>query len=175
MNPWLKRLFLITSIGGGFAGAAVTGSQFADSGQGPLNYALIGVVTLAYSVGIIGGIELIEDEGKGLRVLSWYYLAQVPYLISPVISYQFFSGLTLFGAVGSRGLTWGAYLGSRWLYGLFQMHDPRFEVGANAFGIWATWYLRWELGKKLASQSPDPEPAPAAPDAGQPPRQFLTG
>jgi len=161
-------LFLIISIGGGFAGAAVTITQLANSGQAPLYYALIGIVTVAYSIGIYGGIKLIEDEEKGLRILSWYYLAQIPYLVSPVISYQFYSGLTLFGAIGTRGVTWGAYCGSRWLYTLFQMSDSRLEVGANFFGVWATWYLRKELGRKLANPRPCPTPVPVAPQAGPP-------
>jgi hypothetical protein len=171
MNPWLKRLFLVISIGGGFAGAALTSAQFAVSGQAPLYYALIGVVTSAYAIGVYGGIKLIEDEAKGLRVLSWYYLAQIPYLISPIVSYQFYSGLTVFGAFGSEGSTWGAYCGSRWLYSLLQMNDSRFEVGANAFAIWATWYLRRELSKSLANQPPDSTHAHVPAVAEPPPRR----
>ncbi len=163
MNRWLRKLFLVLSIGGGFAGLAVTCAQLFQPSQPLFYYVLCFVVCLAYIQGILSGLVLAENEEEGLRQLSWYFLAQVPVFISPVISYQFAAGAWLTIVVSTTGIHWAAQFGGRWVMALLQLNDRTFGVGANIFAIWATWYLRMALRKRRASQSPDRTPSTIAP------------
>jgi len=150
MNIWHRRLFLVVSIGGGFTGFAVTSGQLFQPGQLPLYYMLCVGVAIAYASGVYGGLKLVEEEAKGLAILSWYFLAQIPIFVSPIISYQFSSGLTAYTTVGTIGLSWGANFGCHWQFSLFQFGDRTLAVGANLFAIWATWFLRKQLARKAA-------------------------
>jgi hypothetical protein len=148
MSNWIRRLFVIVSIGGGFAGCAITTDQIFQSDQSLGFYVVSIVVALAYAAGIYGGVKLIEDEERGMSFLSWYFVAQIPYLISPVFSYQFTSGFTAFAALGSNGSSWGIFYGGRWMFSLLQSGDSGFAFGANFFALWAAWYLRMMLKRK---------------------------
>jgi len=166
MNRWLRRLFLVLSIGGGFAGLAFTGSQLLQPSHPLLYYVVCFVVCLAYIQGILSGLVLVENEAEGVRQLSWYFLAQVPVFISPVISYQFSVGAWLTIIFGTMGVRGSAQFGSQWAVALLQLNDRTVGIGANAFAIWATWYLRMVLRRKCANKAPVPTSGTVTPPAG---------
>jgi hypothetical protein len=175
MNIWLKRLFLVLSTGGGFTGFTVTAPLLFRSYENPLNYVLFVAVMTAYAFGIYAGIKLVEKEEIGLSLLSWYFLAQVPVVISPVASYLFSSGVTTYVTIGSPGgLSWGFYIGGRWQISILNFNDTTIAFGLNIFAIWATWLLRKQLAKSRANQALLPTPMLAtdhadprsAPDTG---------
>lgn len=160
MNPWLKRLFWIASIGGGFCGLAITSAEIFQSGR-PLFIDLLYVgVAAAYGFGIYGGIKLIEDEERGLSLLSWYFLAQTVTLTSLVLAYAFWSGCAAFVTVGTKGLGWQAVYGARWFINVLELGDSTLIFGVNLFGLWAVWYLRRELRRVRGRASARPEAPP---------------
>jgi hypothetical protein len=151
VNTWFRRLFLVLSIGGGFLGFSATSGQLFQAGQPLLFYVLCIAVAMAYGSGIYGGLMLVEEEEKGLVILSWYFLAQVPIFISPIIAYQFSSGLTAYATIGTKGVSWAAFYGGRWQISLFQFGDTGFAAGINFFAVWAIWYLRKQLERVATS------------------------
>jgi len=148
MKLWLRRLFLVVSVGGGFSGLTVTTMQLLQSGQPVLTYGVSLAACVAYVFGIYSGVKFIESETEGLSLLSWYHLVQIPVVESPIISYKFTSGLAAYLAFGNHGLSWGAYFGGQWQFALFQLQERTFGLGANFFAVWATWYLRKQLARK---------------------------
>jgi len=169
LKIWYRRLFLVASVGGGFSGIAITSTQLFRSGQPPIVYLIYIAVSAAYAAGIYGGIKLIEDEARGLSLLSWYFLVQIPAVSSPVITYLFWSGFSMYLSGGSNGFNWRALYGARWLVNLLRPEDVSVEVGINLFALWATWFLRRELSRLRARPLPDPPQAPGTSAVGEPP------
>ena len=113
VNIWWRRFFLILSVGGGFAGFAFTAGELVQFDRSLSYYVLcVGAMAL-YAFGVFGGLQLVEEKTKGVSLLSWYFLLQIPILISPIFSYEFSSGFTLSVIVGNSGATWTAFLGGR--------------------------------------------------------------
>ncbi len=158
MNIWLRRLFLILSIGGGFAGFTITSVQLIEGTHPLIFYVLSVVACLAYLQGVVAGLRLVENEPDGLRLLFWYNVAQIPVLTSPVLSYLFWAGASLNITLGSNGVKWFAGYGGRWQIGLFQFGDLTFAVGVNFVALWAAWYL-WKLRQRQPLYPP-PGPVP---------------
>lgn len=145
MNIWIRRLFVVTSIGGGVTGLLVTFAQLNIKDGFGFSLGLYIVMCLVYACGIFSGLIFTEDEKRGVRLLSWYFLAQAPILISRPFSYQFTAGINIFTTIGTNGLHGGAYFGGEWLISFLQLREPRELVGINFFAVWATWYLRKRL------------------------------
>jgi hypothetical protein len=150
MKIWFRRFFILVSIGGSAAGLTATASQLFQAGHQWLFYPLYSVACAAHAFGMFSGLVFVENEERGLRLLSWYFLIQVPIFISPIVSYQFSSGITAYLTFGNNGLRWSAYFGGEWLVALFQLQEKTVLVGLNFFAVWATWYLRKALAKKHA-------------------------
>ena len=170
---------MVVSIGGGFSGFALTSAQLLQTGLPFFNYLLSAGVAVAYAAGVYGGLKLIEDEEKGLTILSWYFLTQVPLLVSPVVTYVFSSGATIGATVGTNGINFAVYYGARWEFYLFRLSDHTIAVGLNFFAIWATWYLRRQLARRTADKALEPtlgtgadgvDPPPAPPPVLTPPQ-----
>ncbi len=141
MNVWLRRLLVLASIGGGSAGFAVAAREFLKADQNTLYYLVCVVVMIAYAAGIYGGIRLAERERDGPRWLFWFFLAQVPVVTSPVLSYLFWCGATVHVTLGTNGFAWGAFVGSQWQISLLQFKHAAYAFGLNFFALWASWYL----------------------------------
>jgi hypothetical protein len=112
MNAWFRRLLLILTIGGGFVGLVLTISFFPQANKVIAYIMLLAFVGL-YGYGIFVGLKLSEGSAT-LGHLRLYFGIQIPFISSPVIAYQFCSGLQVTVAIGQPGFSWGCRLGSEW-------------------------------------------------------------
>lgn len=161
MNTWTKRLFILLSIGGGYAGAVIISGMLPKS---PLLSAtqLIGWAMIAtFCYGVFGGLSLLDNEVKGLRRLRWFFLIQIPVLSSPFFAYSCNAGLSL-------GVWWiGGANGLLWRFGsemtlLFRASQP-WGIGVNLVGLaMFVWTIRILARMESMAASPVPNGMPAA-------------
>jgi len=148
MNAWFRRLLLILTIGGGFAGVLLTIHSL------PQGNKVIGYISLLafiglYSYGIFVGFKLSEGPVP-LEHLRVYFGLQIPFISSPLIAYRFCSGLSATVAIIQPGLRgrWDYRLGSVWR---FVIHSSApWGVGINlvALVIVLLLYSRWAVCRK---------------------------
>ena len=167
MNIWIRRLFIITSIGGGFLGLAANLAQLFRSGQAFSFYFLVTCASCVYAYGVFAGLKFVENEAVGMDLLSWFSFAQIPTITSPVLGYLLISGFSVWFAVGNTGFHFNYYVGSSWTFSFLNIQEDNISIGVNFFALWATWYLRKKLGEARANQSPDPALASVTPPAEQ--------
>ena len=112
MNPWLKRIFLLLTIGGGFLGTVMTLLMLGKSElrivEVPLALAILG----SFVFGIFSGWTLIQNEDKGLRAVKWFFAIQIPFFSSPFFGYWMMSGFGFRAIISDGGFTVTAKLGS---------------------------------------------------------------
>ena len=152
MNIWLKRFFIIVSVGGGAVGFTAIVPQLFQDGHPVIYYVMYCVAIFLNTFGIYSGITFVENEKKGIDLLSQYFLFQIPILASPILSYQFTSGITAYLTLGSNGLLWGAHFGADWFFSLFQTEEKAALAGINFFALWANWFLRTKLRTRIREQ-----------------------
>ncbi len=141
MNRNHRRVLGVLSIGGGFLGVAIGLSKFAVV-SGFFNYIFILVFVGFYIFGIVSGVLLIEsDSYQAIKWSSLYWLIQVPIVMSPLLGYQFASGLILnvwLATAGGSG--WYFSLGSAFGYSMFESFQP-WSIGVNIVALLVTVYL----------------------------------
>src|SRR3954463_12097227 len=88
MNRWLRRIIVVTTVGGGFGGIIVTLESLSKiQGKSPLSIAICCAVGLVYMVGIVLGVRFAERE-RVTWPLIIFYLVQVPWFASPSFGYH---------------------------------------------------------------------------------------
>jgi hypothetical protein len=149
MSVWFRRLILILTIGGGFVGiVAVTIRIFAHSNHFT-TYVVLLVVGALYGYGILIGLKL-SERAVPLRHLRVYFSLQIPVVSSPLVVYQFCSGLQA-TVVILPGLGWQWRLGSEWHVAILSRASWGCGVNFVAAIIVLLLYSRWAHN----SASPD--------------------
>ncbi len=97
-------------IGGGFIGIALTAQSFSQADRVIVYIALLAFVCLN-GYGIFLGVRLSEGSAR-LRHLRFYFMLQIPFISSPIIVYQFATGLHVTVAIIQSTLSCGWRLGS---------------------------------------------------------------
>jgi hypothetical protein len=134
MNPWLRRLQLVLTIGGGFAGLAVSFDTMSDSFRQSVPNGLIIVPAALYFLSaIVIGLRLAEDRASR-RSLLWLYGVQVPLLSSPVIAYRLSLGAHAYVGVLGDSFYWHFQFGDLYRVNLGNGDLP-WGVGVNLFGL----------------------------------------
>ena len=142
MNNNYRRALSILSIGGGYLGVVISLSNlWAVSGFFTSLFVLCFVGL--YLFGIVSGTFLLESGSlKAIRLNYIYWMLQVPVLMSPILGYQFSSGLVLNIWLGSfDGFGWNISLGSSFRYSMFESYQP-WLMGINIIALAITLSLR---------------------------------
>lgn len=133
MNPGMRRLHLLLTIGGGFAGIIITlEAFFASKEANPLFYALLLAFVCLYGYGVFAGLRFAEapEENKHLAVFYWL---QVPWISSPIFAYRFASGFHVSGAIIGSQLSGFFRVGSDWQFSMLQ--SAPWGIGLNVFAL----------------------------------------
>lgn len=150
MNPWLRRLHLVLTIGGGFVGVAATlQTTLTTPSPNPIYYAMMAGFGLLYGYGMFVGLRLVERPAETLHLLV-YYCLQVPWISSPLIAYRFTSGFHLSGGIIDGRLSTLFRLGSDWQFSF--LLDAPWGIGVNGFALAMALFLAFQRSK--------PTPAP---------------
>jgi hypothetical protein len=155
MKPWLRWALIITQVGGGFTGIVITLDylQNSENMDPPGLVISIGFVTL-YAFVTVAGMLFAQNERRTspLRAALWL---QIPWISSPIITWQFTAGLCV--AIALIGESPGVefWLGSIWQFYLFG--DFPLEIGLNLFPV----LMLYLLGRMRDPQA-DSQPSMAA-------------
>jgi hypothetical protein len=127
MNVWLRRCLVILTVGGGFIGVALTTDLFSQASK-VIAYIMLLAFVCLYGYGIFIGLKLSEGSAP-LAHLRFYFGLQIPFISSPIIAYQFCSGLHATVAIIQPGLTWGYRLGSECRFAI--LSSAPWGIGIN--------------------------------------------
>lgn len=120
MKLWLRRLHLVLTIGGGFAGMVITlQAIFTAKGANPMFYVVLGTFVCLYGYGVFAGVRFAETPGDKTHLAIFYWL-QVLWISSPLIVYRFASGFHVSGAILGGQLAGFLRVGSDWQFSLLK-------------------------------------------------------
>ena len=133
MNPWLRRLLLVLTIGGSFTGMAITlqAGLVAQDRRIMLSLMYGGFIAL-YGYGIFAGLRFAEKEADQKHLIIFYWL-QVPWISSPIIGYRFAAGFHLSGGLMGNQFSGLFRFGSDWQFNFLQ--PAPWGLGLNAFAL----------------------------------------
>ena len=159
MKPWLQLTLIVMTVGGGFAGFAATlESLFNSSDASKLSLLLRVMVLGLYAFVIASGLSLVRDPTRTGPLIAALAL-QIPSLSSPVIVYEFATGLGAFIDVGSlgKGNTVGFHfswlLGADLSFAVLQDHPLR--VGVNVVALTIFLLVWWTVHPTSRLEQPN--------------------
>jgi phosphoglycerol transferase MdoB-like AlkP superfamily enzyme len=168
MKTWLRLTLITMTVGGGFAGIAVTLQALFNSPVASTLNLLAMIVFLGLYVFVtISGLIFVHDP-KRTGPLMAALAIQIPSVSSSFIVYKFAVGVRAFLMVsGSEGpntpavrLSWDFFLGSSWTFSLLRDKPPGIGVNVAALAILA---YSWQ-----ALRSGGDQPSPTQPESEGP-------
>jgi tryptophan-rich sensory protein len=128
LRAWVRRLVAVIQIAGGGVGVVIVGSQLLKApsvGTGLLMVFFLGW----FAFGGVLGVALLERRRFAIRWARIFQASQIPWVMTPVFSYQFGSGLGVF--VGTHGF--GYLFGSTFHFGFMEGEtEPGFALNVAA-------------------------------------------
>ena len=150
MNKWLKIFLAIVQICGGLLGIGLIGRVFLGEELAPIEMIIYSAFVIVFAYGILAGVALIWKPRLGLILSLIFQGIQIPYIITPLVSYILSSGVYLNVYWHETG--WGAeyaLLGSRFYFYL-NREGPLF-AGVNIVALVLFIFLIREIWFKTAS------------------------
>jgi hypothetical protein len=141
MHHSIRRFHIISTVGGGFTGLAVSLAALVGSWSQlkPLAILLVlGACVLCTWV-IFVGLRLSEGANMD-RELRFFYILQIPHLTTPVLSFHAGFGLMLYIGVLPNGQNISAQLGADWNAGV--LTDQNWFWALNILPMLALWLVR---------------------------------
>jgi hypothetical protein len=135
MKIWQRRLLGILSIGGGGTGFTIT--LVSALGQRTLMaWVLCAVFLGLFAWGIWCGVRVLEAHPDAVRSLRRFWIAQVPVIATPWVSYTLACGFHATVRLKLAPLAFDANfaLGSTFNGSLLQ-YDPPTQLGVNLFAL----------------------------------------
>jgi hypothetical protein len=120
MNLWLKRVLLLSTLGGGFTGLAFTFQLVPQAFDHPANFVVLAIFVAVFGLGVVAGWMLSENELVGIRPTMWFLALQVPFFSSPLIGFGFIAGAGVRIGIGANGLILSGRFGSDGWFSLLQ-------------------------------------------------------
>ncbi len=140
MKESYHRALTILSIGGAFTGIVITlAGLISMTDHRVIAYLLYLVFIGLYGYGIWAGIRFSEDSAD-LKPLRVYYLMQVPWISSPILSYRFTSGFHVTAGIIGSNVQCFFRIGSEWNLNFLQVFP--WGIGLNAFALAVLIFLK---------------------------------
>ena len=137
MKTWLRLLLVTVTVGGGFTGIVLTSNLLGSGGHGAMQIVIVLLFMALYAFVTVSGLLLVLDESRTRPVLTALAL-QIPWVSSPVMVYQFASGLHAAITLGTPEDTdrIGIHLGWNFLFGThFQFRVGTYQETPLALGV----------------------------------------
>lgn len=136
MNRKIEALLLIASIGGGFMGVSIVLAEIINISYVTFGHILAYCTALAlFSYFVYSGVAFANDKSN-VRHLKLSFLLQVPWFVSPILSYKIAAGFSLSGIVHFGGFQFLYNMGSDFSFGF--LNGQSWGVGLNlaALGLY---------------------------------------
>ncbi|MFB0555515.1 MAG: hypothetical protein ACETWQ_19590 [Phycisphaerae bacterium] len=154
MNRWIKYLLIVLEIGGGFAGISMIFILQQWNTSMPI-YLWIGYIFICFMFifGIVAGLALIDSPQLGTALSAVYQAIQIPVMSSPILTYEFLSGLRIVVGwfKGRPAFLFG--FGARCTFFLFRRSDF-WLIGVNVLALFLFVYLLLQLIPKVKATEP---------------------
>lgn len=155
MNKWIKYLLIVLEVGGGFAGISMMFilQQWNTSTSQYFWWIFSIYVGFLFLFGIVAGLALVERPQLGAALSAVYQALQIPVLSSPLLIYEFLSGLQL-GVCWTEGRpAFFVEYGARFALQL-SMRTAPWSIGVNMLALALFVYLLLQLRPKAKVVDP---------------------
>ena len=144
MQQWQWRVLGVLALGGSFTGLTI-GISLLIASSSILAKAFTLPFLALYVWGLFCGLWLLERREESLRQNLYFWLTQVPLLMSSIAGYSFSSGVSIYFKFQPDISRWdfSAHLGSQFEYSLLQ--GKPFVLGINLFAVAVCVYLFFML------------------------------
>ena len=133
MSNWLRLTLITMTVGGGFAGVALTAQVlFSEQVSGPVLMGMCLVFTLLYLFVLISGLVFVQNPRRVMPTVVALAL-QIPVISSPLVAYRFGAGLHGGAGLGELGPFGWLRLGCDWQLNLLQ--PLPWGVGINLVAV----------------------------------------
>jgi hypothetical protein len=157
MKLWQRRIVGALTLGGGFLGTVV-GFTTLIGDANFVSKAIGFSFTVLYTWGIWCGIRFVENSANSTTPIRVYWLLQIPYFTSPIISFHFFGGAWVLTAIQTADprFLWALQFGDHFSGTLMQ--PAPFGIGVNLVAIAIFGFLTFSV----SATPPDNSFRPAA-------------
>jgi hypothetical protein len=142
---WARRILILFCIGGGVMGVStVSYSLFSLEGTATVVAALL--VISIYVLGIVAGLALSEGRRNAMRLMMFFFAAQVPVVHSDVISFAvsaLLSASLVLRELANFEAAW--FFGTQWTFALWTRSEVH-ALGINAVPVALMVLLRMNAG-----------------------------
>lgn len=151
MHKWLQRILGILALGGGFTGLALGLSLLPTPGPW-LSKIFIALFLVISAWGVLSGLWLLEGRPNAYRQNFYFWLLQVPYVLSSTGIYFVACGASLFLTWQQPMNLWDYFpsFGSHFLLAIQPQYGPPLTLGVNVLAIAICAYFWW-LQRQRAS------------------------
>ncbi|HUU16910.1 MAG TPA: hypothetical protein VMW72_07170 [Sedimentisphaerales bacterium] len=155
MNKWIKYLLIVLEVGGGFTGISTMFllQQWNTSTYRYFWWVFSIYVVFLFLFGIVAGLALVERPQLGAALSAVYQAFQIPVVSSPLLTYEFYSGLQLGFGLAKGGLAFFVKYGARFALQLSMSAAP-WSIGVNALALALFVYLLLQLLPKAKAVEP---------------------
>jgi hypothetical protein len=148
MNTWLRWVFIVLSVGGGFTGIAVTTEALFRNEAGLGTWLICGLAILFYLFIVVSGLIFADNPARTFPLVA-ALIVQIPWVSSPVFVYSICAGSGV-----SAGLLDGKVV-LNWRFGssfeFFILGGHPWGAGINFFALLALILLLRYGRKRVGS------------------------
>jgi len=163
MKTWLRWVFIVISVGGGFTGIAIISEAMFRQEASLATWMIYGIAMILYLFTVVSGLIFADNPRRTLPLMV-ALIVQIPWVSSPIIVYSFCAGFRIAAGLldGKIVLNWR--LGSYVEIFLFGSSHP-WGAGINFFAVLALiLLLRYS---RTPNKSPEPTPVGAGSSASR--------
>ena len=149
MSKWKGRIIGVMTLGGSAIGLAAILQESPNWTTYGISMFIFMAFAIVFVYGIVAGVLIIERTERATALALPFWLAQIPVIQSPLITYGLFTGAKFDILIQSGldiGLTWSA--GSS--FSFYLLSGNPFAIGVNVVAI-GVCYL-------ILKNSPEPAP-----------------
>ena len=148
MKNWQRRVIGILTLGGSSAGLGAIATEVPISEIGGFSLLIFAVFSVVFLYGIAVGVLILENAENSLGFALPFWLAQIPVIQFPWVSYRLFTGAKfdiVYLSNHSIDLAWSG--GSRVTFLLNTSTD--WAIGANVVAIVVSYFI-WNVRSESA-------------------------
>jgi hypothetical protein len=171
MGIWERRVLGVLALGGAFTGVVLLLATLMQDATWFTRLLLLPVLAF-YAWGIVCGIQMLEGSPDAIESNTWYWIVQIPCVVTPLIGGFLTSGASV--TIGLQSidplLFWAVNLGTRYKFAVFD--GSPITVGVNLLAVAAVIWLKHRAGRAEEADAdvetdsgtpPSPSPSPPRP------------
>lgn len=144
MTSFSTRAIAVLEVYGGITGAWATLSELFTGVHSVFWFVCAPFAIGLYCVSVCAGVWLLEGGARGVSTSRWVQWLQVPFVVTPVVSYTFASGASVLVYLGAA-TGWKFAINSDWA---FVLGGGGGALGVNFVPVAALFLLRGRASER---------------------------